>query len=151
VFGFKPSQGRVPETGQIIAPGKTGNLGILNAIGPLARSAEDLATVFRLIAGPEGSDVRAAPVPVDDLPSASVRQLRIAWMPTFPGVPIASDISTALTQFAGALRSAGAQVEACLPTVDIEEQWQLREQLRDLLVKGIGRQESAVELLRRRD
>ena len=55
----------------------------MNCIGPMARSAEDLALLYRIIAGPDGADTDVAPVPVDAVPALEVKGLRIAYAADF--------------------------------------------------------------------
>src|SRR4051794_25331982 len=57
VFGHKPSPGLVPNTGQF--PSTSGEAARMLTMGPLARRAEDLMPVLRLISGPDGRDPRA--------------------------------------------------------------------------------------------
>src|SRR3989440_7913869 len=66
VSGLKPTERRVPLTGLI--PGLPGPrpLRIMSSIGPMARSVEDLALLFAIIAGPDGRDTEVPPVPVEE-------------------------------------------------------------------------------------
>ena len=62
VAALKPSAGRVPVTGALDDEGRLGALGDPRTqIGPVARSAEDLALVMRVIAGPDGRDAGVLP------------------------------------------------------------------------------------------
>ena len=54
VFGHKPTGGLVPATGQY--PAYTGAALRINTTGPLARRAEDLMPLLRVLAGPDGED-----------------------------------------------------------------------------------------------
>ena len=91
----------------------------MNCIGPMARSAEDLALLYSIIAGPDGADTDVAPVPVDDVPALEVKGLRIAYAATFPGIPVAAEIRDAVEDLARSLGRAGAVVEeAVLPGID---------------------------------
>jgi aspartyl-tRNA(Asn)/glutamyl-tRNA(Gln) amidotransferase subunit A len=54
ITGLKPTRGLVPRTG--VAPLSW----TLDHVGPMARSADDLARVMPLIAGPDGQDAMAA-------------------------------------------------------------------------------------------
>ncbi len=56
VFGHKPSSCIVPNTGHWPAPG--GEAMRFLVLGPIARRAEDLLTILRIIAGPDGKDTR---------------------------------------------------------------------------------------------
>ena len=123
VFGLKPTERRVSLDGLI--PGLSGprSIRIMSCIGPIARTAEDLALLYRIIAGPDGRDTEVQPVPVDDLPGVELTKLRIAFAPTFPGVPVAADIRHAIEQLAQQLDRSGAIVEeAALPAVDFNQE-----------------------------
>ena len=56
VFGHKPSPGLVPNTGQF--PSTAGEAAFMLTLGPLARHAEDLMPVTRIVSGPDGEDER---------------------------------------------------------------------------------------------
>jgi amidase len=60
---LKPTTGRVPLTGVLDDEGQLGTLGDpRTVVGPLARSIEDVALLFELIAGPDGRDAGVVPV-----------------------------------------------------------------------------------------
>lgn len=54
VFGHKPTGGLIPSTGHF--PRATGEASRVMTIGPLARSAEDLFPLLRIMSGPDGKD-----------------------------------------------------------------------------------------------
>jgi amidase len=123
VFGLKPTERRVSLDGLI--PGLSGprSIRIMSCIGPIARTAEDLALLYQIIAGSDGRDTEVQPVPVDDLPDVELTKLRIAFAPTFPGLPVAVDIRHAIEQLAQQLDRSGAIVEeATLPAVDFNQE-----------------------------
>jgi amidase len=123
VFGLKPTEQRVPLTGLI--PGLPGPrpIRIMSCIGPMARTVEDLALLFALIAGPDGRDTEVAPVPVEEMPQLELQRLRIAFAPTFPSFPVAAEMREAVEEFAGRLSALGAVVEeAALPQVDFQQE-----------------------------
>ena len=123
VFGLKPTEQRVPLTGLI--PGLPGPrpIRIMSCIGPMARTVEDLALLFALIAGPDGRDTEVAPVPVEKMPQLELQRLRIAFAPTFPSFPVAAEMREAVEEFAGRLSALGAVVEeAALPQVDFQQE-----------------------------
>src|SRR5579863_810125 len=88
VFGLKPTERRVPLTGLI--PGLPGPrpIRIMSCIGPMARTVEDLALLYPIIAGPDGRDTEVQPVPIDEVPTLDLKKLRIAFAPTFTGFPV---------------------------------------------------------------
>ena len=97
VFGLKPTENRVSLEGGFPNPGgDPRTIHIMSCIGPMARNAEDLALLYRIIAGPDARDTDLQPVPVDDVPTLAVKDLRIAYAPTFPGFPVAADIRKAV-------------------------------------------------------
>ena len=109
VAGLKPTFGRVPLTGHFprcgtLEDGRT-------VIGPLATTVADLAIALKLIAGPDGIDPGAVPVPLGAPDGVDVSALRIGYM----GDDLTTD--AALT----ALREAGAIV-APIPMVDVRDE-----------------------------
>jgi len=135
LFGLKPTEGRVPLTGHIAdLPGAPVAPRLLWSIGPLARSVADLDLALRVLAGPDGRDTDVPPVPVEDPPLLALRDLRIAWTPGLPGLPVAAAIQAALHDLATRLAGAGARVAATLPAADLAAQGRLRTDLAKLLL-----------------
>jgi amidase len=123
LFGLKPTEQRVPLTGLI--PGLPGPspVRIMSCIGPMARTVEDLELLYRIIAGPDGRDTEVQPVPVDDVPQLELKNLRIAFAPTFPGFPVSADIHHAIDALAQQLTPLSAAVaEATLPALDFNQE-----------------------------
>jgi amidase len=85
----------------------------------MARTVEDLALLYTIIAGPDGSDTEVAPVPVEKVTQLSLEDLRVAVAPTFPGFPVAAEIRAGIEALARQLQPVCAAVEeATLPPVD---------------------------------
>jgi len=123
VFGLKPTEKRVPLTGLIPGLPTPRSVRIMSCIGPMARTVEDLALLYSIIAGPDGRDTEVQPVPVDDVPQLALKQLRIAFAPTFPGFPVAADIRDAVKALAQQLHPFCAAVEeATLPALDFNQE-----------------------------
>ncbi len=123
VFGLKPTEQRVPLTGLI--PGLPGPrpVRIMSCIGPMARTVEDLALLYSIIAGPDGRDTDVQPVPVDEVPNLELKKLRIAFAPTFPGFPVAAEIRAAVEEVAKRLSPLCEVVEeAALPQLDFNQE-----------------------------
>jgi len=124
LFGLKPTEHRVSLHGVVPDPYDTPrSVRIMSTVGPMARSAEDLALLYAIIAGPDGVDTDVSPVPVE-VPSESIlKNLRVAVAPTFPRVPAAADIRDAVNERAQRLERLGANVEeATLPELDFDEE-----------------------------
>jgi amidase len=122
LFGLKTTEHRVSSYGHIPdLPGAVRSHGLMGSIGPLARSLEDLELAYRIIAGPDGRDHAVPPIPLREVPRLLPGELRVAWAPTFPGVPAAGAIREAVQRVAAELERAGARVEETLPNVDFRE------------------------------
>jgi amidase len=128
VFGLKPTENRVSTAGLIPNPqGTPRSVRIMTCIGPMARNIEDLALLYRIIAGPDGRDTEVPPVPVEDAPPLALRDLRIAFAPTFPGFPVAAEVRGAVEELAKRLDPLCAAVgeagsDAALPEPDFDQE-----------------------------
>ena len=122
IYGLKPTEQRVPLTGLI--PGLTSprSVRIMSCIGPMARTVDDLMLLYSIIAGPDGRDTEVQPVLVDRMPDLELKQLRVAFAPTFPGLPVAVEIRGAVEELAKQLEPLCAVVEeAILPQGDLAQ------------------------------
>ena len=116
VFALKPTEHRVPLTGHIPElPGMMRGVRHMNTIGPLARSVEDLTLALQVIAGPDGREWEVPPVPLEEPPVKSLREMKLAWMDDFGGVPVSRDTHAALEQLAGELKRHGCRIERRAP------------------------------------
>jgi amidase len=133
VFGLKPTEHRVSLAGHIPElPGSPRSTRVMAVIGPLARHVDDLSLALRVIAGPDGRDTDVPPVPLfPEVAHPSLKDLRIAWAPTFPNVPVARDIRVAIEGLTTELTGLGCHVEERLPEVRFDEQ-------RELLSRMVG-------------
>lgn len=122
VFGLKPTWGIVPTRGHVPGPPGTLAPADVNAVGPLGRSAADLALALDVLAGPAGPDAAGWRL---DLPPArnggDVAGLRVATWFDDPSTPIAADTRALLDDAARALADAGATVVAVDPPVGLGE------------------------------
>jgi amidase len=122
-FGLKPTEKRVPLTGLIPGLPPPRSVRVMSCIGPLARSVEDLALLYSLIAGPDGRDTEVEPVPVDAVPHLDLKNLRVAVAPTFPGLPVAAEMRNTVINLAQQLQPLVAAVEeAPLPELDFNQE-----------------------------
>src|SRR5204863_573603 len=65
IFGLKPTEHRVSLDGLIPGLPPPRSVRIMSCIGPMARTAEDLALIYAIIAGPAGRDTDVPPVPAE--------------------------------------------------------------------------------------
>jgi amidase len=127
VFGFKPTEHRVPISGHIPPlPGRPRGVRYEGAAGPLARSVEDLKLGLKLLAGPDDEDWDVPPVPVRDVPPRELSSYRFAWTEDFGGIPVSRETRAALEKLATTLEGLGCRVERCAPPgLDYEEMWEV--------------------------
>ena len=109
VFGHKPSPGVVPLSG--LFPAATGETACLTAAGPLARRAEDLMPVLRVIAGPDDHDPVTDAVDLGDPVDIPLDGLRVVLGDAKRVVPTSRELLNARERAAGALAAAGARIE----------------------------------------
>jgi amidase len=142
VYGMRPTEHRVPMSG-VFFHDPVLKFRIMSVAGPMARSVADLRLALRIIAGPDGLDTNVPPVPLRDVRRPEVRTLRIAWSSEFPESSTQDEIRTVLEGVVRELAAEGAMVEECIPDVDLRHQYELSEELFDLIA-GTFPVESAV-------
>src|SRR5262249_51199307 len=125
IFSLKPTEWRVPSRGHVPdLPGNTRTVRWMGVFGPLARSVEDLETALRIIAGPDGNEAEAAPVPIGPTPSFKAKDLRIAVLESNPLVKVSTDTATVVQATAKLLAKAGAKVKRAEPEgLDWRQGW----------------------------
>ncbi len=109
VFGHKPSAGLVPNTA-MYPPSSEAN-GRMLGVGPLARRAEDLMPVLRIIAGPDGEDPVTEPLELGDPGAVSLDGLRVVLAEDTSVRPVDAELHDARERAAGALAACGAVLE----------------------------------------
>ena len=118
VYGHKPTWGIIPPLGHALAPSLTAR--DISVVGPMARSAGDLAVALAVLAGPlpEECSIRLV------LPKPrrmSLKGLRVAIMTDHPRCPVAGVIKAEFDRLARHLRQEGALVdEAARPDADLD-------------------------------
>lgn len=108
--GLRPTVGRVPETGQW-PPTRASGMGDLSCVGPMARRVADLGLLLEVMAGPDGVDPYAVPVPLGRPAEVEVGTLRVAWYGEDPGFPVSGGTRAAVAAAAAALAELGCEVE----------------------------------------
>lgn len=107
VFGHKPSQGLVPNTGSF--PTTRGDASRYLATGPLVRRAEDLMPALSILAGPDGQDDYArGEVSLGDPAEVSLHGLPV--LVSDDAYPYSRELLDARERAAGALAALGARV-----------------------------------------
>ena len=108
VYGHKPTWGVVPVRGHALEPGLPAD--DVNVVGPLARTADDLALAMRLFAGADGTAARGwtLALPEPDLPPHGGR--RIAVLTGDADFPVDAGTTQAARAVAARLQDLGATV-----------------------------------------
>ncbi len=118
IFGHKPTHGLLPLYGHALSENAGGT--DISVIGPLARSAEDLALAVEVMAGPDSVETGLRlTLPAPRVPG--LRGLRVAVWAEQPGQATDPAITTALLALADALEGEGAIVDrTARPAFDVE-------------------------------
>ncbi|MCA9535250.1 MAG: amidase [Myxococcales bacterium] len=109
VFGHKCSAGLIPNSGQY--PEGDGEAGNYLSTGPLARNAEDLALLVRLLAGPHPSDPNTRPIPLHDPATVDISGLRVLNVPDDGRTYVSKALRASQQRVADHLRARGCRVE----------------------------------------
>lgn len=113
---LKPTAGRIPITGVLDEDGPLGPMSDPRTqAGPMARRVEDLAALLSILAGPDGIDGGAVPVPLGDSAGVQLRGLRVMLHRSDGVAPPDGGTDRALGDAAAALREAGAAVAEGAP------------------------------------
>lgn len=109
VFSHKPSYRLVSQVGH--SPSPTLEQPDLAVAGPMARSAEDLALMLELLAGPAAHDAAAWRVRLPKPRFDRLSDFRVAVLSNHPACDVDSGMVAAIEELAAELRRSGAQVE----------------------------------------
>jgi len=111
VYGHKPSYGIVPQRGHIPGPPGTLSPADIAVLGPMARSAEDLALALDIIAGSDADQATAWRLDLPPPRRKTLREYRVAaWLGDAAG-PVDADVLRVLRHTVEALRQNGVTVD----------------------------------------
>lgn len=112
--GLRPTARLVPETG-VWPPTKCTGMLDMSTLGPMGRSADDLALVLRVIAGPDDIDPLVGVALLGDHRSVVIEGLHVGFY-TYDGISEATAASVAAVERAAAtLADAGSRVDVVEP------------------------------------
>ncbi len=89
ITGLRPTYGRVARTGAMTLCWS------LDKLGPMARTVEDTMLVLQAITGPDASDIASVPSKLDFNVGASVRGLRVGYLPKWMNESPATNVDRA--------------------------------------------------------
>jgi amidase len=123
IFGLKPTPGRIPIAAHY--PESGGPFSAMGVVGPMARSAQDIDTIFRITAGFDYLDPSAAPVETRSPDFPELKNLRIGYFEDDGVTPVTSETACAVRAAAEALRSDGFDVRPFRPKLitDARANW----------------------------
>jgi len=120
VFGHKPTWGIVPRAGQAL-PWQTAPVDI-DVVGPLARSADDLAVALAAMAGPDEIDGAGWQLRLAPPRQKRLRDFKVALMHDAPGIPVDAEVTSRLQALADFLGRQKVKVDdRARPAVDPRE------------------------------
>ncbi len=122
ICGLKPTPGRIPSTGHF--PKSGGPFALIGVVGPMARTIEDVRTLFEVMAGWDDGDPCGAPVDVRELHETQVRAVPIGFFENDDRTPVTQETKSAVRRAASLLLSCGFRVEPFRPE-GLEEARQL--------------------------
>ena len=115
IYGHRPSSTAIPDSGHFPGSPLPNPTLQLNTLGPLARTAEDLALGVDVVAGPDIGEEVAWRL---ELPAPRHERLSDFRVAIFPGAawrPVSSEVTGAIEKLAAALRKAGVHVAEAQP------------------------------------
>ena len=113
ICSLKPTPGRIPGHGHL--PPCVGPFSTLGAIGPLARTMEDVNLLFRTLSGQDPHDPVSPPVALRQPSLDELRAHTIGYFEDDGLVPVTPETRAAVNAAADELRSAGFRVERFRP------------------------------------
>jgi len=119
VYGHKPTWGVVAPQGHAL-PGMLAAPDIA-VVGPLARSAADLALSMDIVAGPDPLNARGWKLDLPRPRKQSLKEYRVALWPTSERCPVSSEIADRVQAVGERLAALGAVVsDTARPAVDLD-------------------------------
>ena len=109
LFGHKPTWELIPQRGHAL-PGREGAPTDLAAVGPLARSVEDLLLAFHALAGPDEADAVGLRLALPRPRPQHLRECRLLVLDEHPACPTSRLMQATMANVAEAAARAGAQV-----------------------------------------
>jgi len=113
ICSLKPTPGRIPGAGHL--PACVGPFSTLGAIGPMARTVDDLTLLYEVLSGQDVTDPAGVPIGLRRYSSQELKQIRIGFFEDDGLVPVTEETRAAVRAAANALRKHGFCVEPYRP------------------------------------
>ena len=116
LYGLKTTEKTIPVHGNIPQSPNAGSFIFHMAVsGPLARNAEDLELLWKIIVGPHESDRNIPDINWKYPANKSLSEYNIAWTDGWPGYESSFQISEAIKSFSELLKTNGCRIEKKIP------------------------------------
>ncbi len=120
IYGHKPTWGIVSDVGHSL-PGQTAPADIA-VVGPMARSADDLALSLDIIAGASRTDVKGWQLTLPRPVNRKLSELKVALWQSDTMAPVTAEISDRVQMIGDTLSKLGASVsDRARPAIDLNE------------------------------
>jgi Asp-tRNA(Asn)/Glu-tRNA(Gln) amidotransferase A subunit family amidase len=113
ICALKPTPGRIPGAGHL--PACVGPFSTLGAIGPMARTIEDVTLLFRVLSGQDPTDPGSSPIQYRQPAVDELKQVPIGFFEGDGLVPVTHETREAVQNAADALRRQGFKVAPFRP------------------------------------
>ena len=113
ICSLKPTPGRIPSDGHL--PPCIGPFSFLGAIGPMARTIDDVTLLFDALSGQDPVDPSSPPIPLRDPSLDDVKRMPIGYFEDDGLIPVTPETRKAIQDAASALRNAGFDVRPFRP------------------------------------
>jgi Asp-tRNA(Asn)/Glu-tRNA(Gln) amidotransferase A subunit family amidase len=113
ICALKPTPGRIPGNGHL--PACVGPFSTLGAIGPMARTIEDVTLLFSILSGQDPTDPAGAPIQYRRLSIDELKRIPIGFYEDDGLVPVTPETREAVRAAAESLRRQGFRVTPFRP------------------------------------
>ncbi len=113
ICSLKPTPGRIPATGH--EPPCIGPFSVLGAIGPMARTMQDVRMFFETLCDPDPTDPVSPPVARRTIPRSELKQIPIGYFEDDGLVPVTAETRLAVQAAVRALQQQGFSVRRFRP------------------------------------
>ena len=113
ICSLKPTPGRIPATGH--EPPCVGPFSVLGAIGPMARTMQDVRMLFEALCNPDPTDPVSPPVALRKISRSELKQIPIGYFEDDGLVPVTAETRLAVQAAVRALRKQGFTVRPFRP------------------------------------
>ncbi len=115
IYGHRPSETAIPKSGGFPLSYLPDASSLMAVQGPLARTAEDLALAFDVVAGPEALEDVAWKLEIPPARHENLADYRVAILPRVPWLEVDDETMAASEELASKLSKAGATVKEAQP------------------------------------